>query len=48
MAAERRKPSYKAATRLAAIMLQLSTQPWGVSFGAIQRRFSISERTLMR
>ncbi len=48
MARERRKPSYEAATRLAAIMLQLSDQPWGVSFGALQRRFSISERTLMR
>jgi predicted DNA-binding transcriptional regulator YafY len=48
MARERRKPSYEAATRLAAIMLQLSAQPWGMSFGAIQRRFSISERTMMR
>jgi hypothetical protein len=45
MAIERRKPSYNAATRLAAIVLQLSTRPWGTGFGAIEQRFSISERT---
>ena len=48
MPRERPKPSYETATRLAATMLQLSAQPWGMSFDTIRHRFSISERTLMR
>ncbi len=48
MRRERRKPTYGAATRLARIVLQLASNPWGMSFESIQRRFSISERTLMR
>jgi proteasome accessory factor B len=48
MTAERRKPTYGAATRLARIVLELVNRPFGWSFEGIQRELGVSERTLLR
>ncbi len=43
-----RKPTYGAATRLARIVYELQGKPFGWSFDAIQDKFDIGERTLLR
>jgi proteasome accessory factor B len=48
MSAERRKPTYGAATRLARIVFELINRPFGWSFESIQRELGVSERTLLR
>lgn len=44
----RRKPTYGAATRLARLVYELGSHPFGWSFEAIQRELQVSERTLLR
>jgi predicted DNA-binding transcriptional regulator YafY len=43
-----RRPTYRTATRLAQLVLELRNRPYGWSFEAICSRFGISERTLLR
>ncbi len=45
---ETRRPTYGAATRLARLILELMSRPFGWSFDSIQRELGISERTLLR
>ena len=42
----RRRPTYGAATRLARLLFELLSRPYGWSFEAIQDQLGISERTL--
>lgn len=48
VASERRKPTYGAAVRLARIMHELTSRPYGWSFDRIRRELRITERTLHR
>jgi proteasome accessory factor B len=45
---QRRIPTYGAATRLARLVLELTSRPHGWSFDAIAEELGISERTLLR
>jgi proteasome accessory factor B len=45
---QRRKPTYPAAMRLARIVLELGSRPYGWSFDSIRKELRVSERTLMR
>jgi proteasome accessory factor B len=48
MSADRRKPTYGAATRLARIVFELVNRPFGWSLESIRRELDVSERTVMR
>lgn len=48
MRRQQRKPTYPAAMRLARIVLELASRPYGWSFDAIKKELRISDRTLKR